>query len=223
MSYGNRKVLSGVCFEIHRGEVVAFLGLNGAGKSTCLRVATGGMAPASGRVEVCGIDMRQHPLAARRCMGYLPENNPLYPEMLVAEYLACVAGMYGASHEDVRRILRQTALAEVANRRIGTLSKGFRQRIGWAQALVHHPKVLIMDEPFSGLDPEQAGEMQALLRHVREESAVLFSTHALGEIGDWCDRVLVLHGGQIAADTALTELTEGVTLEERFRELTQGH
>ncbi len=220
--YGSREVLSGVSFELRRGEVAAFLGLNGAGKSTCLRVATGGLRPASGRVEVCGLDLWREPLAARRRMGYLPEDCPLYPELRVAEYLSMVAGAYGAGRGAVAAVLRETGLEAVAGRRIGTLSKGFRQRAGWAQALVHRPAVLVLDEPFSGLDPEQAREMQGLLRRACRESAVLFSTHALGEIGAWCDRVLVLHGGRIAADEPLAASGGGAALEERFRRLTQG-
>lgn len=222
VSYGERSVLSEVCFEVRRGEVVAFLGLNGAGKSTCLRVITGSIAPLRGCVKVCGFDLALHPLEARRCMGYLPENNPLYPDMLVAEYLSDVAGAYSLGQEAVVDVLHETGLATVAGQRIGTLSRGFKQRVGWAQALLHHPQVLVLDEPFSGLDPGQAGEMHELLRRACRESAVLFSTHALGEIGDWCDRVLVLHGGRIVADAPLAELRQGTTLEERFRELTSG-
>lgn len=221
--YGKKEVLRGIGFDIPRGQIVGFLGRNGAGKSTCMKIITGGLLPDGGSVEVGGFDVWKHPLEARRCMGYLPENNPLYPEMYVCEYLQYVAGLYRLP--DIRgtvdRWMERIGLTEVCGKTIATLSKGYRQRVGLAQALLHDPEVLVLDEPFTGMDPSQLSEMYALMRELGQDKAVLFSSHVLQEAACLCDRVLVLHDGRLKADASLDELTREVTLEEKFKELTQ--
>lgn len=222
-SYGKTTVLQDIGFEVQPGEIVGFLGVNGAGKSTCMKIITGWLAPDKGNVTVCGFDIVQDTIEAKRRMGYLPENNPLYPEMYVKEYLRYVAGLYRVPDAAavVNDIIRQIQLNEVENKLISTLSKGYRQRVGLAQALVHNPEVLILDEPFSGLDPNQLSEIHTLIKELGKTKAILFSSHSLPEAEDLCDRVLILHNGQLRADAPTAELTREKPLEETFKELTR--
>lgn len=221
-SYGPQKVLDDVSFSIRPGETVSFLGPNGAGKSTCMRIITGGLAPDGGTAAICGYDLARSPLEAKRCTGYLPENNPLYPEMYVREYLELTAHLYRLP--DVRSLVGRTAeqvgLTQVLGKTIGTLSKGYRQRVGLAQALLHDPQVLILDEPFSGLDPNQLDEIHSLIRELGREKVILFSSHSLSEVTELCSRTLILSRGKIVADAPVAELTEDRSLEELFKELT---
>lgn len=221
--FGRQEVLRDVSFELRRGEVVGFLGRNGAGKSTCLRILTGGLRPDAGTVEVCGFDLAARPLEAKSRMGYLPENNPLYGELTVAAYLDHVAGFYRLDDPRGRtdEVMERLSLSAVASKTIRTLSKGYRQRVGLAQAWLHDPEVLVLDEPFSGLDPAQLAEMHALIRSICAEKVILFSSHALAEAGDLCTRLLLLHEGRIVADGAVDELTRHQSLEELFKEKTR--
>jgi ABC-2 type transport system ATP-binding protein len=212
-SYGPVRALSEVSFAIGRGEVVGLLGPNGAGKTTLLRILTGLFEPEQGVVRIGGVDVVRDPVAARALLGYLPENAPLYPEMLVQESLlwsAELRGLRGA--ERLRRLgeaVEAAGLGEVLTRSIGTLSKGFRQRVGLAQAILHAPPVLILDEPTSGLDPAQIAEVRRLLGLLAARSTILLSTHILSEVELTCARVLVLIGGELRADARLSELGAG--------------
>ncbi len=209
-TYGNQTAVNNVSFSAEPGQIVGFLGPNGAGKSTTMKVATGYLPPTHGTVEVCGHDVGQEPLAVRRCLGYLPEHNPLYLDMYVHEYLRFIGRMYGMRGatlgEQVRRMVERCGLAREQNKKIGSLSKGYRQRVGLAQALVHDPAVLILDEPTTGLDPNQLTEIRALIKSISAEKTVVFSTHIMQEVQALCDRVVIIHRGEIVADNALADL-----------------
>ncbi len=222
-SYQDQPALSGVSFEVGPCETVAFLGPNGAGKTTCMKILTGGLAPDSGQALVCGFDPFRQPRQARRCFGYLPEHNPLYPEMYVREYLEFTAGLYGISRRDARidKALEETLLTDVAHKPIHTLSRGYRQRTGLAAALLPDAPVLILDEPLSGLDPNQQEEILSLIRHLGREKSILFSTHTLSEVEKVARRVLILSRGELKADAPLEELIAHASLEETFKTLTR--
>ncbi len=213
-TYGYTKAVTGVSFSLRRGEILGFLGPNGAGKSTTLKMITGVLIPDRGTARVDGIDITGAPLEARRRFGYLPESLPLYWEMQVDEYLRFVAssrGMKGA--EATRRIdalIERLGLGRMRKRATGALSKGFRQRVGLAQAMLHDPPVLILDEPTNGLDPQQIVEIRALLRDLARERAILFSTHILQEIAAICTRILVIHAGHLIADDTPDALARAV-------------
>ena len=222
-SYGNIEVLHHVSFEVRPGEIAAFLGPNGAGKSTCMKIITGWLTDYTGTVTVCGHDISKDSIAAKRCIGYLPENNPLYPEMYVREYLEYVGQLYRVAnlHGLVDEMIERVKLEEVCGKTIGTLSKGFRQRVGLAQALLHNPEVLILDEPSSGLDPNQLGEIHSLTKELGKEKTILFSSHSLQEIADLCEHTLIIHKGEIVADARMSELTKEEPLEDIFKRLTK--
>jgi len=221
-SYGNQEVLHQISFEVRPGEIAGFLGPNGAGKSTCMKIITGWLTDYTGTASVCGYDISKDPIAAKRCIGYLPENNPLYPEMYVREYLEYVGQLYRVAnlHGLVDEMIERIKLEEVCGKTIGTLSKGFRQRVGLAQALLHNPQVLILDEPSSGLDPNQLGEIHSLIRELGKEKTILFSSHSLQEVSDLCEHAIIIHKGEIVADAQLSELTKEDSLENIFKRLT---
>lgn len=214
--YGNQKALDDVSFTAERGEILGFLGPNGAGKSTMMKIITGYLAPDAGSVFVCGHDVAQEPLEARRKIGYLPENNPLYYNMYVREYLSFVAGIYFPA-SDIRRrveqIIEQTGLSPEQHKQIGMLSKGYRQRVGLAQALLHDPEVLILDEPTSGLDPNQIVEIRNLISELSANKTVLLSTHIMQEVEAICHRIIIINRGKLAAEgdtsTMLSESEPG--------------
>ncbi len=209
-SYGHTKAVSGVSFTLRRGEILGFLGPNGAGKSTTLRMLTGSLVPDHGSARVDGVDIATDPLEVRRRFGYLPESLPLYWEMQVEEYLRFIArgrGLYGAeASRRIDAIIEQLGLGRMRRRTTGALSKGFRQRVGLAQAMLHDPPVLILDEPTNGLDPQQIFEIRRLLRNLAEEHAILFSTHILQEIAAVCQRIMVIYEGKLTADDRAEEL-----------------
>lgn len=221
-SYGNQEVLHQISFEVRPGEIAGFLGPNGAGKSTCMKIITGWLTDYTGTASVCGYDISKDPIAAKRCISYLPENNPLYPEMYVREYLEYVGQLYRVAnlHGLVDEMIERIKLEEVCGKTIGTLSKGFRQRVGLAQALLHNPQVLILDEPSSGLDPNQLGEIHLLIRELGKEKTILFSSHSLQEVSDLCEHAIIIHKGEIVADAQLSELTKEDSLENIFKRLT---
>ncbi len=208
--YGKLVAVSGVSFEIKAGEIVGLLGHNGAGKTTIMKILTGYMEPTGGSARVDGIEVREDRVAVQRLIGYLPENAPLYPEMLVQEYLMMMAELRAIPVEErVERVLEAveaTGLEERLVQPIGTLSKGYRQRVGLAQAILHRPQVLILDEPTNGLDPVQILEIRALIQKLAERTTILLSTHILQEIEAVCDRVLVLIDGHLATDRKMTEM-----------------
>jgi len=211
-SYGQVDALKDVSFEVSRGEVLGFLGPNGAGKTTTMKILTCFIAPTGGTASINGADVFDDPMGVRRSIGYLPESTPLYTEMLVLEYLEFVAKMRGYTGTEARKRIKkaveQTSLGDVIAKEIRQLSKGFRQRVGLAQALVHEPPVLILDEPMSGLDPNQASEIRDLIKEIGRERTVILSTHDLGEVQVTCDRVLIISKGQLVADDSPEELRE---------------
>lgn len=221
--YGRKLALDNVSLRLETGEIVGFLGPNGAGKSTLMKICTGCIAPDSGMVSVCGIPMNEENLAAKRLIGYLPEHNPLYLDMYVREYLMYVSGFYSIRNRKQRidELIERMGLASECGKRIGQLSKGYRQRVGLAQALAHDPQVLILDEPTTGLDPNQLLEIRALIADIGKEKTVLFSTHIMQEAQALCRRVVVVNHGRIVADGDMTEIAAGESLEEAFHRLTK--
>jgi len=210
-AYGDVKALRGVSFEIGQGEIVGLLGPNGAGKTTIIKTITGYLQPDEGVVEVDGFNVMSHPREVQARIGYLPENAPLYPELSVQATLKMMADLRGIAEEDqpamISRAVYAVGLEKHLTRAIGTLSKGFRQRVGLAQAILHQPPLLILDEPTVGLDPTQIVEIRSLIKNLAGQSTVLFSTHILPEVEALCDRVIILMNGEIRANARLDELS----------------
>jgi len=213
--YGPTLAVSDVNFEVKQGEVLGFLGPNGAGKTTTMRVITGYLPATEGTVRVAGFDVQENPLEAKRHTGYLPENPPVYPDMTVREYLSFVARIKGVASRDVKKrvdeVGEKCAVSDVRDRQIGKLSKGYRQRVGLAQALIHNPDVLVLDEPTSGLDPKQIIETRELIKGLAGQHTVVLSTHILPEVSKTCQRVVVISSGKIVAVGTPDELTRRLT------------
>lgn len=209
--FGSQRAVNAVSFNVQEGEIVGFLGPNGAGKSTTMKMITGYLPPTEGTALVNGRNVAEDPRAVKQSIGYLGEHNPLYLDMYVHEYLAFVAGLYripaSARRHRVTEMISLCGLELEQNKRISALSKGYRQRIGLAQALIHDPSVLVLDEPTSGLDPNQLIEIRSLIKRVSANKTVLFSSHILQEVEALCDRVIVIHRGNIVADDRLQNLT----------------
>jgi ABC-2 type transport system ATP-binding protein len=209
--YGPTLAVSEVTFEAQKGEVLGFLGPNGAGKTTTMRVITGYLPPSEGRVRVAGYDVVEEPLEAKRRTGYLPEAPPVYPDMTVTEYLAFVGRIKGIPRRELKSRLAEVsercAITDVQNRQIGKLSKGYRQRVGLAQALIHNPEILVLDEPTAGLDPKQIIETRELIKGLAGRHTVILSTHILPEAAKTCQRVVVINAGKIVAVGTPDELT----------------
>ena len=219
--YGAQKELNGISFEVPSGQIAGFLGPNGAGKSTMMKILTAFLPPTSGSVEVSGHRVSEDPIAVKRVVGYLPEHNPLYLEMYVREFLAFMAKIHGKDKRRIEEVIEQTGLASEAHKKIGALSKGYRQRVGLAHALLHEPQVLILDEPTTGLDPNQIVEIRSLIRSIGTDRTVLFSTHIMQEVEQLCDRVILLNKGTIVADEGIAQLKKrGASLEAVFQRLT---
>ncbi len=210
--YGEQKALDQVSFSIHTGEVVGFLGPNGAGKSTLMKIITGVIPPTSGEVQVEGFNVVTDELTVKKILGYLPENNPLYLDMYVKEYLEFVAGMYHVSNvrKRVEEMVVKTGLIQERKKKIGALSKGYRQRVGLAQSLIHDPKVLILDEPTSGLDPNQIIEIRNLITDLGKEKTILLSTHIMQEVKAICDRIIIIKEGRLIADDTTGHLQQSL-------------
>jgi len=221
-AFGAKRAVDGVSFSVERGEVVGFLGPNGSGKSTTMRMITGYYAPTSGRVTVGGHDVAEAPLAAKRLIGYLPESAPAYPDMTVHGFLAFAAEMRGLAgrrkREAIARAVERCFLDTVVHQSIDTLSKGYRHRTCLAQALIHDPEVLVLDEPTDGLDPNQKHEVRLLIRELGRSKAIVFSTHILEEVDAACTRAIIIDRGRIVAQGTPDEL--GRPLDEVFRRLT---
>ncbi len=203
--YGAQKALDGISFSVNSGEVVGLLGPNGAGKSTLMKIITGFILPSSGTAKIQGFDIMKDPLEVKKRLGYLPEHNPLYTDMYVKEYLEFVARIYSpgsSAKRAVEEIINKTGLSPERQKKIGELSKGYRQRVGLAQALIHDPEVLIFDEPTSGLDPNQIVEIRNLISEVGKEKTVILSTHIMQEVEAICDRVVIIDHGTIVANDA---------------------
>lgn len=204
--YGEQKALNKVSFTIEKGEIVGFLGPNGAGKSTMMKILTTFIPTSEGVAIVNGFEVNKDDIAVKKSVGYLPEHNPLYLDMYVREYLLFNAGIYNIPKAEVESVIEKTGLMPEANKKIGQLSKGYRQRVGLANALLHNPEVLILDEPTTGLDPNQLIEIRQLIKNVGKEKTVLLSTHIMQEVEAICDRVIIINKGEIVLDKKLKEL-----------------
>jgi len=224
--YGNFVAIRGVSFAVKRGSITAFLGPNGAGKSTTMKILTGLLAPSSGTARIAGIDMDTDRIAASRLLGYLPENGPLYSDMTPGGYLEYCGKVRGMSRDALRsaldRVAENCGITEVWFKTIRKLSKGFRQRVGLAQAIMHDPQVLILDEPTSGLDPNQILLVRNLIKSLAVNKTVLLSTHILQEVPAMCDHVVLVNEGTVVFNGTPTELAGTATIEQRFHELTKG-
>ncbi|MDP4207533.1 MAG: gliding motility-associated ABC transporter ATP-binding subunit GldA [Bacteroidota bacterium] len=208
--YGEQRALNNVSFEIKSGEIVGFIGPNGAGKSTMMKIICGFIPPSSGAVKVNGFDVLENPLEVRKNIGYLPEHNPLYPEMYVKEYLEFAGGIYKIKNiqERIKDIIAQTGLEREQHKKIGALSKGYRQRVGLAQALIHDPAVLILDEPTTGLDPNQIVEIRNLISEAGKSKTIMLSTHIMQEVEAICDRIIIINKGEIVANDRTSEIIQ---------------
>lgn len=208
--YGAQKALDDISFQVREGEIVGFLGPNGAGKSTTLKIATGYLPPTAGKVIVGGFDVVANPMAVKKITGYLPEHNPLYLDLYVHEYLTFIGNLYGVRGKRLKRrveeMIEVCGLTREQNKKIESLSKGYRQRVGLAQALIHDPAVLILDEPTSGLDPNQLLEIRKLVKDTSVNKTVIFSTHIMQEVEALCERVVVINKGVIVANERLEDL-----------------
>lgn len=210
-TYGTQKAVDDASFEIRSGEIIGFLGPNGAGKSTLMKILTCYIPQTSGKAEVCGFDVSEESLEVRKHVGYLPEHNPLYLDMYVKEYLSFIGGLHHIKNKTarVKEMVEMVGLRVEQNKKIGALSKGYRQRVGLAQALIHNPEVLILDEPTTGLDPNQLEEIRSLIKEAGKHKTVMLSTHIMQEVEAVCDRVIIINNGRIVAndDTAILQQT----------------
>ena len=206
--YGAQKAVNDISFSVEKGQILGFLGPNGAGKTTTMKIITCFVPQTKGKVEVCGFDVVDNPMDVRAKIGYLPEHNPLYKDMYVKEYLSFVAGLHKVTNKKKRvaEMIEMTGLGREQSKLIGALSKGYRQRVGLAQAMLHNPQVLILDEPTSGLDPNQLVEIRALIKQIGQEKTVVFSTHIMQEVQAICDRVLIINKGEKVADEPIEKL-----------------
>tara|TARA_Y100000991_G_scaffold116576_1_gene87935 strand:+ start:3044 stop:3739 length:696 start_codon:yes stop_codon:yes gene_type:complete len=219
--YGQQAALQSVSLEIKKGEIVGFLGPNGAGKSTLMKIITTYLAADEGQVEVCQENVEENPLSVRQKVGYLAEHNPLYLEMYIKEYLDFIANLYGCSKECVSDMIEITGLSPEQHKKIGKLSKGYRQRVGLAAALIHEPEVLVLDEPTTGLDPNQLVEIRTLIKNSGKNKTVILSTHIMQEVEKMCNRVIIINKGKIVADEELESLkAKKIDLESYFQQLT---
>jgi ABC-2 type transport system ATP-binding protein len=209
--YGQQKAIDGISFNVARGEIVGFLGPNGAGKSTTMKIITGFLSQDEGEVTVADINVRTHPIEAKKKIGYLPEANPLYYDMYVREYLDFIAGIHHLTgkKEKITAAIEITGLTPESKKRIGQLSKGYKQRTGLAAALIHDPEVLILDEPTTGLDPNQIIEIREVIKQLGKNKTVLFSSHILQEVQAICDRVVIINKGVVVADDQVSSLQKG--------------
>jgi ABC-2 type transport system ATP-binding protein len=208
--YGNQKALNNVSLSIDKSEIVGFLGPNGAGKSTMMKIITCFLPQTEGDVSVCGFDVMKDPMEVKKRVGYLPEHNPLYLDMYVKEYLLFIAGVHKISNKKQRvaEMVEMVGLTKEQHKPIGALSKGYRQRVGLAQALIHDPEVLILDEPTTGLDPNQIEEIRNLIKKIGAEKTVMMSTHIMQEVEAICDRVIIINNGKIVADDSSSNLSK---------------
>ena len=211
--YGEQRAVNDISFTAKKGEVLGFLGPNGAGKTTTMKIITCFIPQTEGDVTVSGYDVVENPIEVRRHIGYLPEHNPLYKDMYVKEYLSFIGGMHKIANKKQRvdEMIDMTGLGREQHKLIGALSKGYRQRVGLAQAMLHNPDVLILDEPTSGLDPNQLVEIRSLIKQIGEEKTVIFSTHIMQEVQALCDRVVIINKGDLVANDSIDTLTNRVT------------
>lgn len=212
--YGAQKALDSISFSVKPGEILGFLGPNGAGKSTTMKILTGYIPQSSGKASVCGFDVAEQSIDVRRHIGYLPELNPLYTDMYIKEYLlfaAEVQGVKSHAQKKVDEMIERVGLLPERSKKIGQLSKGFKQRVGLAQAMIHNPQVLILDEPTTGLDPNQVVEIRALIKEIGKDKTVILSTHIMQEVESMCNRVVIINKGRIVADDVIGKLKQGLS------------
>lgn len=224
-TYGEQRAVDAISFQVGKGEIVGFLGPNGAGKSTTMKILTGYLGQDSGDARVCGLSVSAQPLETKKKIGYLPEANPLYPDMYVREYLEFIADVHHAADKKARieAVIGLVGLTPESTKKLGQLSKGYKQRVGLAAALLHDPEVLILDEPTSGLDPNQIIEIREVIRNLGKDKTVLFSSHILQEVEALCDRVVIINKGKLVADSTLSALRQAgsngnATIRVAFRE-----
>lgn len=223
--YGTQRAIDSLNFTIKKGEIVGFLGPNGAGKSTTMKIITGFLSATEGSAEVAGLNVTEQPIEIKRKIGYLPEHNPLYVDMYVREFLHFMGSLYRINSKKLKsrvaEIIELVGLSLEQHKKIGQLSKGYRQRVGLAHALIHNPEVLILDEPTTGLDPNQLVEIRNLIKEIGREKTVILSTHIMQEVEALCERVIIINRGKIVADRTVADiLKEGKTVETMFREVT---
>ncbi len=206
--YGEQKAVNNISFQVGKGEIVGFLGPNGAGKSTTMKMITGYLSPDGGAIDVCGIDAVNNSLESKKKIGYLPEANPLYYDMYIREYLLFISNIHKLNDktEKIESVIRRVGLTPEAHKKVGQLSKGYKQRVGLAAAMLHDPEVLILDEPTSGLDPNQIMEIRSVIRELAQTKTILFSSHIMQEVESLCDRVIIINKGNIVADDSLALL-----------------
>jgi len=205
-SYGKQLALNAISFSAKKGEIIGFLGPNGAGKSTMMKILTGYILPNQGEVSIGEVNVLLNPIEAQAKMGYLPEQNPLYGDMYVREYLQFQASIFGIKKEEIEVVIKKVGLTPEVHKKIGQLSKGYQQRVGIAAAILHNPEVLILDEPTTGLDPNQLQEIRALIKELGKEKTILFSTHIMQEVEAVCDRVIIIKKGELLLDKPINEL-----------------
>ncbi len=222
-NYGEQKAVNEVSFSVGKGEIVGFLGPNGAGKSTTMKMITGYLEPDRGDIKICGISVKEQPLEIKKKIGYLPEANPLYFDMYIREYLDFIAGVHNVPNplKKIEEVIDLTGLRPESSKKIGQLSKGYKQRVGLAAALIHDPEVLILDEPTTGLDPNQIIEIREVIRRLGKDKTVLFSSHILQEVEALCDRVIIINKGQLVADDSISKLH--AVKKGQFVKVTFGH
>jgi ABC-2 type transport system ATP-binding protein len=224
-TYGTQRAIDSLNFTIKKGEIVGFLGPNGAGKSTTMKIITGFISATEGTAEVAGLSVTEQPIEVKKRIGYLPEHNPLYVDMYVREFLNFMGSLYGIERKKLKKrvaeIIELVGLSLEQHKKIGQLSKGYRQRVGLAHALIHNPEVLILDEPTTGLDPNQLVEIRNLIKSIGKEKTVILSTHIMQEVEALCERVIIINKGCIVADRKVADiLQEGKNVEVLFREVT---
>lgn len=220
--YGQQAALKEVSLSIKEGDVVGFLGPNGAGKSTLMKIICCYLSKNEGEVNVCGQNIEDNPIETKSKIGYLPEHNPLYTDMYIKEYLAFVAGIHGVSKNRIEEMISLTGLEKEQHKKISQLSKGYRQRVGLAATLIHDPEILILDEPTTGLDPNQLVEIRNLIKDSGKNKTVLLSTHIMQEVDRICNRVIIINKGKIVADKTMAQLrADNIDLESYFQELTK--
>ncbi|MBQ6754058.1 MAG: ATP-binding cassette domain-containing protein [Bacteroidales bacterium] len=223
--YGTQTALDDVSLSINEGEIVGLLGPNGAGKSTMMKIITCFIPATKGEVKVYNYDINEEPMKIRSLIGYLPEQNPLYNELYVRENLEFIAGIHGIkgkeAKERVEQMIEKVGLTKEVRKKIGMLSKGYKQRVGIAQALIHDPKILILDEPTTGLDPNQLVEIRSLIKELGRDKTVILSTHIMQEVEAVCSRAIIINNGRLVADDSVKSLAQGESLEQKFREITR--
>jgi ABC-2 type transport system ATP-binding protein len=224
-TYGTQKAVNQISFKATQGKILGFLGPNGAGKSTTMRMLTGYLQPTSGEAKICGKNILTDTLAIKKLIGFLPENTPLYTDMYVREFLSFVGETYQLKNleQRVEEVIKQVGLTQEQHKKINMLSKGYKQRVGIAQAIIHNPEVLILDEPTSGLDPNQLSDIRALIKNLGTNKTIILSTHIMQEVEAICDEVIIINKGKIMASSSISELKkqhQNLSLEEIFRKLT---